>query len=209
MKLVCFPNNAAGGFVCDLLNNKQSAMVGYKTVGSEHSLFKISDTPTVQFSIDTDKWNQRVAEWKLLDLWVGTHAHPTAIPNLTEFDKIIAITTQSRLSKLYRWLRYYHGWFLTEYPNWIENEELDTIDKIRELAKNVFVEFSPVAGCINIELEDIINGIFVTSYKLDQEYFLKWLQANPWLNIDSETWAIKRFNEAEWELQNNQPYKYI
>jgi hypothetical protein len=207
MNLVCFANNTGGGLVCDLLNNKFN-INSYKTANIEHSKFKIGDTPTVQFLFDIDQWNRIVDNNREFDSWGGTHIHPSVIPDLSIFNRVIAITTHSRNSKLYRFLRYYHGWFCTEHPNWTEDNSLATIDKIRELAKNVFVEFVEHPDCENIEFEHIVNGNFVTNNNLNIEYFTKWKLSNPWLYNIPE-WSAKRFNEAEWELTHKKPYRYV
>lgn len=209
MNLVCFSNNTAGGLLCDLLNGNSVEMLGYKTTNQEHSAFKILDTPRVQRILYPAAWKYTVSQFIDSDKWFGTHFHPSVIPNLSEFDRVIAITTESRNSKLFRWLRYYHGWFKNSIPDWQENNDLDSIDKIRELAKDVFETFETHPQCENIEFEDIVNGSYIKSADLDWLQFSVWQQANPWLYTSEETWAVKRFCEAEWELEHNQPYRYI
>ena len=209
MNLVCFSNNTAGGLVCDLLNNEPINMVGYKTTNRAHSQFKISDTPSVQRQIDPDKWQERIAQVYGSSKWFGTHGHPSAIPDLEVFDRVIAITTETRNSKLYRWLRYYHGWFKNEYPLWQETESLGSIDKIRELAKNVFDTFEQHPRCENVEFEDIVSGKFIKDQVLDQLQFTNWQQHNVYLYSAASMWAIKRFEEAEWEIINNAEYRYV
>lgn len=209
LKLVCFANNTGGGLVCDLLNRQSNSMRGYKTTGIEHSAFKIGDSPTIYTNIDTDLWNQRVLKYSQSTSWFGTHTHPTVIPNLSQFDKVLAITTSSRKSKLYRWLRLYHGWFVNTFPDWKESDSIYSIDKIKELAKNVFAEFTPHPSCINVEFEDIVNGEFVKQYRLNTEYFNYWASNNRWLYQDEESWAVRRFNEAEFELNSGVPFKYF
>lgn len=143
-------------------------------------------------------------------LWFGTHLHPSGIPNLSIFDNVIAITTMSRASKLYRWLRYYHGWFKSNNPDWIEKDDLVSIDKIRHLSYNVFDPFTPNPACKNVEFEDIVSGKFIQDNKLNLEYFNIWKKKNSWLfPIDENSWSIKRFNEAEYEILFKSPYKYI
>lgn len=209
MNLVCFSNNTAGGLVCDLLNGYPVKMDGYKTTGVDHSVFKVLDSPTVQRKMHIGAWNHRVKEFSDYTKWMGTHYHPSAIPNLNEFTRVIAITTLTRNSKLYRWLRYYHGWFKNNNPTWGETDDLEDIDKIRELAKNVFDAFEPHPGCENVEFEDIVNGNFVTANQLDIDQFYVWRNHNPWLYQPGDSWAEKRFNEAEWEIKNHTPYQYI
>lgn len=209
MNLVCFSNNTAGGLLCDLLNGNKIEMQGYKTTNQEHSKFKVLDTPSVQRTLNVVSWNFRIEQHKNSNSWFGTHCHPSAIPDLSVFNRVIAITTETRESKLYRWLRYYHGWFKSYEPNWQETDELESIDKVRELAKDVFEAFESHPGCENLEFSDIVNGNYVRDNALDVDQFLIWKQANPWLYTDDETWAVKRFNEAEWELTNNLPYRYV
>jgi len=210
MKLVCFSNNTAGGLLCDLLNNKYNLTEGYKTGGKEHSILKISDTAGIELNIDIPKWESQVALYINNPIWAGTHQHPSVIPDLSKFEKVIAVTTTSRASKLYRWLRYYYGWYKSSHPDFIEDNSIESIDKIRELAKNIFVPFVPHKLCTNIEFSDIVNGSFVKDNNLNIDYFNQWQRNNPWLyNFNSYHWAINRFDEAEFELINDLPFKYI
>jgi hypothetical protein len=209
MKLVCFSNNTAGGLVCDLLNNHTSSMVGYRTDGLYHNAFKIGDVPGVQWTVNPSDWTKAVSRNREMDHWLGTHLHPSGVPDLSIFTDVIAITTCQRQSKIYRWLRYYYGWFQSEHPEWVESDDLADIDKIRELAKNVFEEFTPYHGCTNVEFADIVNGNFTSSQNLDNDHFQNWRNANSFLDYYSDSWAYQRFCEAEWELSNQMPYKYI
>jgi len=219
MKLICFSHNTGGGLLCNLFNNYlvfdeedpiDYPITPYRVTSWQHREFKLGDDPTVQRIVDIDKWNQKIDKWKDSNNWFSTHAHPSVIPNLSIFDEVIAITTITRDSKLYRWLRHYYGWFKYVEPNWIENNDINNIDKIRCLAYNVFEPFSPYLGCKNIEFEDIVSGKFIQDNNLDLDYFNSWKARNPWLYpIDENSWAVKRFNEAEYELLNKVPYKYI
>lgn len=210
MKLICFSNNTAGGLICDLLNNQAINLKGYQTTSKEHSLFKIGDTPTVQWTVDRTLWDKALNNFRNDTRWVGTHCHPSGIPDLTIFDKVICITTTTKQSKLYRWLRYYYGWFLTVTPKFIQDQSLESIDKCRILCKNVFEEFTPYINCINIEFEDIVNGNFIKQSNLNLIEFEKWKQANKFLyNYSADDWAVKRFNEAEHEVLTNTPFRYF
>lgn len=211
MNLVCFSNNTGGGILCDLLNNKTPNMNGYKCTGVEHSLLKISDSSTVSREVDSKRWQQVIIQLLSNDAdnrWVGTHYHPSAI-SLQSFKTTIAITTESRESKLYRWLRYYNGWFKTIEPDWQETSNLDQIDRIRCLAKNVFEPFESHPQCTNVEFADIVSGEFIYKNNLNKEHFAVWQQNNPWLYNDNNTWAVDRFNEAEYEIINQTSFKYL
>ena len=213
MKLICFSSNTAGGLLCNLLNNKfyPGIHLGYSLPSDEHDAMKMGlSSATIQKTVDIDEWNSRAQQLKDSDLWYGTHLHPSAIPRLDLFVKVLAITTTSRMSKLYRWLRYYHGWFKSVETSWEETEELVEIDKIRCLSKNVFEEFTPHPRCINVEFEDIVSGKFINENDLNIEYFNHWKSHNPWLYpIDAASWAVRRFDEAEYEITTNQSFKYI
>jgi len=210
MKLVCFSNNTAGGLLCDLLNRKTSKFSGYKISNLEHSAFKIGDTPTIQTQINLHAWQSRIDRYKNQSEWFGTHAHPSCIPDLSVFEEVISITTVTRKSKLYRWLRYYHGWFKNAHPDWQESDSLEQIDKIRELAKNMFEVFLPHDNCKNVEFEDIVEGKFVKEFDLDIEHFSNWKTNNTWLyNFKDADWAVQRFCEAEYEIATGVPFKYI
>lgn len=213
MKLVCYPNNTGGGLVCNLLNLRYDTNHyhgPYDVNSVDSNRFFVGDTATIQTSIDTNLWNHQIELNKHNKDWGGTHAHPSAIPNLDMFDEIIVITTQSRLSKLYRWLRYYYGLLPRLSPDWHESDNLDAIDKIRCLAYNVFEDFLPHNLSTNVEFEDIVSGNFVRNHKLNYEYFKIWQQRNPWLYpINYSSYPVLRFNEAEYEILHKTAYKYI
>lgn len=153
---------------------------------------------------------KKIQNLKNYSNWLGTHAHPSCIPDLSLFEKVIAITTMTRKSKIYRWLRYYHGFFKSINLEWQETDSLEQIDKIRELAKNVFEEFTPHSLCLNIEFEDIVEGKFVQDFGLNLEYFCQWQNRNKWLyNYQQYDWAMQRFNEAEYEVTTGEPFRYF
>lgn len=214
MKLVCFSNNTGGGLLCDLLNNKKSRFDQHKVINAEHKFFHISDTATVERNFNQKKWNdiffKLSIDSSLKDTWAGTHYHPSIIPNLSDFSSVIAITTESRQSKLYRWLRYYYGWFHSANPNFVENNSLESIDKIRCLAKNIFEPFESDPQCDNYEFSSLVDGSLIEKLKLDKNVFAQWKTRNPWLyDITKYQWGVERFNEAEYELTSNESFKYI
>jgi len=210
MKLVCFSNNTGGGLICDLLNHKHTWSDSYKISNIEHNVFKQTDTPTISTKIsDLDMWNKVSKKYKNSNQWYGTHVHPSAIPNLNDFEEVLIITTTSRNSKLYRWLRYYYGWFYSVEPNWIEDDNLEHTDKIREMAKNVFVEFSGWKDYPCVEFSDIVSGKFVNERNLNVERFNDWKSKNQFLfNSSINKWGTLRFNEAEYEIITGLAYKY-
>lgn len=208
MKLVCFSNNTAGGLVCDLLNQKISQFDGYKTNNHEHHLFDVGDAAGVYRDYDQKLWHKKLIENKNKDIWMGTHLHPSAIKDLSDFQEVIAITTTSLKSQYYRWLRYYNGWFLSNEKEFLESKEIDRVDKIRELVKNVFDVFGPDSRCKNVEFESIVDGSFVIDNNLDFNYYLNWKSKNTWLYDNSSLWATKRFYEALYESGTGLEFQY-
>ena len=210
MNLICFSNNTAGGLLCDLLNGNRVQLEDYKTIGHAHSLMKIGDSPDIQTSIDHNEWNKRIGLYKNYTFWAGTHCHPIGIPDLSVFDQIICITTEHRQSKLLRWLRYFQGWYKHTHPDFQENDSLETIDKIRELCKNVMISYNAHPTCINVEFYKIVNGDFVRELGLNEKEFKKWQDKNHFLYTHSvNDWAVKRFNEAEYEVVNQTSFRYF
>lgn len=209
MKLVCFPNNSGGGLVCDLLNKNTISMDGYKTSNQEHSLFKFSDSQAVQWTVNPIKWYLKINQYKGQDKWFGTHCHPSGIPNLAEFDQVISINVTTRNSKLYRWLRCYYGYFLKQNPHWKEVVDINAIDQVREFSKSMIESFPPSNNCRNVEFEDIVNGKFIMENNLDLTQFQTWKNSNSFLYDYKDTdWCVQRFIEAEYEVENNEPWQY-
>lgn len=209
MKLVCFSNNTGGGLLCDLYNNKIGNLEGYKTNGPEHSTFKLGDTETICTSVDIVKWNSRVSSFYSSPQWFGTHLHTDYIPDPSKFERIVSVTTETRHSKLCRWLRYYYGWFKVNHPDLEESSDLVVIDKVREFAKNVFVPFHKSSIGETVEFEDIVNGRYIAQNNLNMDYFKKWQQGNDFLYNYNNTWAYLRFLEAEYELESGLPFRYF
>ena len=209
MKLVCFSNNTGGGLVCDLLNGHSSPAQGYRLNSPEHNIFKIGDVPGVQWSVDIGAWLDRCDQHRNHVQWMGTHLHPRGIPNLDDFQQVVVITTERRTSRRLRWLRYYHGWFRSEFPHWQESSDLHDIDRVRELAKNTLVPYPAHAGCWNVEFADLVSGEFVANNNLDYDYYWRWRESNSFLMSPEDSWASQRFDEAEWEQLHQKPYRYI
>jgi hypothetical protein len=176
MNLVCFANHTGGGIVCDLLNNANSPLSGIRVRSTAHGVLKMGDTGRVHRQFDKDHWQflkQQVETDPFLSKsWVGTHCHPSCIPDvyLNEFTKIIAITTETWESKWYRYLRLVHGNLQpTKMP-------------IEESASYLVAEtFESHAKCVNIEFKEVVNGNFVKAFALNTETFNKWTEANNFL----------------------------
>lgn len=181
MKLICFPNFAAGGLVCELLNpidteDLTDGITFKKNI--HHNLMKIGDNGKVFRDFDEAAWHKCLTRLrgipKLAKMWTGTHCHPTAIPEkyFKEFEQVIAITTETRLSKYYRFLRYCHDHVIgKEFPP-------------KTIAHFVIESFESDPRCINVEFEHIVDGSWVKEMNLDYDKYLLWREINSFLYTD-------------------------
>ena len=218
MNLVCYPHYAAGGLICNILNQPpQSGSHISATVSSlEHVLF-IGDNWTVY-----DDFGPAEFEKKRLEVlktyspnkpWLGTHCHPKLI-DLSNFNKTISITTDSIQSQLYRWLRAYNLYFK---PQWVKYAGMERVDLMRETAKSYLTPFYHCEknGLVEIELSDIVNKtpkfVKLCNSMTNDPDFGKvdvWLEHNNFLLDHINTAEYNSFLEAEYEISTNQLYEY-
>lgn len=198
MKLVCFPNFAAGGLVCELLNPTKLNPVTGMTFGNnaQHHVFKIGDNGKVYREFNEIDWRYKlilISRWRAVqDMWLGTHCHPTAIPEkyFKEFEQVIAITTETRLSKYYRFLRY--CWDPTA----------NKMFPSHTIAHLVSESFESDPRCINVEFEHIVDGSWVKEMNLDYDKYLVWREINSFLYTDQAK-LRKIFDSIVPDDQNN------
>jgi len=213
MKIVSFPHYTCGGLLCDILNKTYSAIGKNGNIGSiTHNLGKIGDSDSIY-----DRFNKQ----KLLNalnnvnsgVWIGTHCWLGDIDTGSD-TQVINVTTMTYRSRLYRWTRAWHHYYLDSQP-WQNLAGLVEIDKQRETAKNYLSAFKPVykKNFINIEFADIVEGkpAFrrLTNIPIDH-HIVRWKQINNFLYQD-DIWAsapAQRFHEAEHEVQTKQSYTY-
>ena len=182
MKLVCFPNFAAGGLVCEILNPIDSVdfVVGITfNHNVHHNLMKIGDNGKVYREFDEAQWQARLLKVSRLPpthqkMWLGTHCHPSCIPEkyLNQFDEVMAITTETRLSKYYRFLRYCHDHVIGK------QYTPETI------AHFVMESFESNPRCINVEFQRIVDGTWATEMNLNNNKYLLWRELNSFLYIE-------------------------
>jgi len=213
MKLVCFPHYTCGGLLCDILNDTFSVIGANGGINSiHHSLGKIGDVDTVQTNFDAEKLIQAISLRSSGDnSWVGTHCWPGALP-VDRFEHIIAVTTSTWKSRLYRWTRSYHHYFA---PQWIRLSGMTQIDKTRETAKNYHIAFDPVMAnnVVNIEFADIVENTqefkhIVKDYSIER-HMERWQSINSFLYTD--IWnapSTHAFYQAEVEINLQKYYRY-
>lgn len=204
MNLVCFPHNAAGGLLCSLLNDTDYDIIdGMYNKNIEHSIFKIGDSRGVHRQFDEAKWLQRIKmsvykdkwpKWKQgYNTWFGTHCHPSVIPDtyIKMFVNVISITTETKLSRWYRFLRSYHNYL----GKVIGNATGGFID-IRSCAFEMLDPFEQSPNTQNVEFETIVNGTFVEERKLNETIFNRWKEANSYLYKKPDETLLKTFEDA-------------
>ena len=182
MNLVCFPPYGAGGYVCDVLNGTASLNYTDGTVGNP---FADSLKITVPRSFRTFRRENKLAyeyffQKKVKEvknkfdehIWLGTHCYPDEV-NTTEFNKVVVISTENAMSKVYRLMRVY---FMYEFwghrysPN--EDKKVNLEEKINNIDLSLYnFNYHNVVqpNARQLELEDIVND--TTSFnELVQEF---------------------------------------
>lgn len=222
MNLVCYPHYAAGGLICNILNQPpdSGSHIGSVVSSLEHFLF-IGDNHDVYDEFDLMEFeNKRQEALKTAPPnkpWLGTHCHPYRI-NLTNFNQSISITTESFQSRLYRWLRVYNLYFK---PQWENYFLLDRNDLMRETAKSYlkpFYKCNRLAGkeqLIEIELQDIVEC--TPTFKRICQQLTKnpnfgkvdlWLSKNDFLKDYQHRPEYASFMQADYELSTGISYSY-
>lgn len=212
MKLICFPHYTCGGLLCDILNDTFSNVGANGGINSiHHSLGKIGDTDTVQKDFDVDQLLQAINQSSNNNSWAGTHCWHGSLP-LDKFQHVIAITTSTWKSKVYRWTRAYHHYFA---PQWTQLHGMDQVDKMRETAKNYHIAFDPVTAgnVINIEFADIVEHTkefeyIVKDYSIEH-HMQRWQSINSFLYTDIwDAPSTHAFYQAEVEINLQRYYRY-
>ena len=130
MNIICFSSHSAGGIMCDLLNNTSMDRVAstrkrmdplYVIFNREHNMLKgvRVDRKNSYIDISNGVFNNEmylecIRELKYRnkpqDTWVGTHWHPTVIPNhILTSNKVIVITNERYASRLLLFIRLVNG----------------------------------------------------------------------------------------------------
>jgi hypothetical protein len=211
--LICFPHYTCGGLLSDILNNQFSIVTEQGAiVNPKSNKGKIGDTDTIHDQPDVEKIMSAIESMMHLDVWIETHACPSALP-LHKFDKVIAITTSTSRSKLYRWSRVYHHYFL---PQWQQLSGMQLIDKARETAKNYIVPFLPVQApdLVNIEFSDFVEFTAEAQQVIGnadyQNSMERWRKINKFLYVENfwNTFECQVFYQAEHEHYMQRCYRY-
>ncbi len=222
MNLIAFPHYTCGGLLCDILNDQWSEVGSRGQIQNHyHSLGKIDqiDSDDVYDNYDVslyDSFFRSAKDQVHDDVWISTHIWPDLLDK-TIFNKIILVTTQTYRSKVYRWLRCCHHYYESSKP-WLDARVDDEtyVDKVRETAKNYLKPFKSLSGrhIINLEFSDIVERSpaftnIVTSYDWIK-HLDRWQGINEFL-YDKDIWNsfyVKRFHEAEYELLTDSYYVY-
>jgi hypothetical protein len=211
--LVCFPHYTCGGLLCDMLDQKSSAISNNGAIESKsHNLGKIGDSESVYDDYDSELFYEKIKNIKTGS--IGTHCHPSKL-NLSRFDLVYNITTSTYRSKVYRWIRAYTHYF-SEQSHWTSLDGIDKIDKQRETAKNYLKSFDPVfaENVVNIEFSEVIDESAQFKKIIEdlngKGQYLRWVEVNKFLYA-TDLWnssLIMRFHEAEFETNLQIEYRY-
>ena len=215
LNLICFPHYTCGGLLCDIMTGSFSPLATNGGIANvHHSVGKIGDTDTVMLDFDTKKFMQQVLSKNLSNnSWIGTHCWPGLLP-LEQFNKVLVVTTTTFKSKIYRWARAHHHYFL---PNWKNLSEIDLIDKSRETAKNYLVPFNPVPNkpnVLNVEFADIVETTEEFYYAIGQRHIAqhldRWKEVNYFLYAENfwKSAVVDQFYQAELEINLGRYYRY-
>lgn len=213
MKIISFSHYTCGGLLCDILNDTWSAVDHKGGIDSlHHSIGKIGDSATVYRDFDQAQL-ERLLRQSTMPEWIGTHCWLGNV-NAALYDQAINITTVTQRSRLYRWIRAYHHYYLASDP-WQDLQHMQHIDKQRETAKNYLPTSDAIHNgkIINLEFADVVEtqAAFVALMPANLEkHMARWREVNFFL-YQPDVWrsvAADRFHEAEYEQGLAQRYQY-
>lgn len=219
MKLICAPHYTCSGILTDMLLGTNN-FDGHKTFGGyHHHVGKVGDSQLVHDNDSVyDSYDPTIVMNTIKNRtfdrnnWISTHCWPGLLP-LSEFDKIINITTTTFKSKIYRWIRVYTHYYMGE---WGELYGFERIDKMRSTAKNYLKPSIPVnqSPVYNLEFFDFVhdtqelkNVMQDIQYK---ELHDQWSRVNEFLYSD-KLWnseLVDIFCQAEFEVNMQRYYIY-
>ena len=213
MKLVSFPHYTCGGLLCDMLNDTFSSVDSHGGIQSiEHWVGNIGDSHGVMEEFNSETFFNHIQK-RNTQKWIGTHCWLGQI-DLRQITQVINVTTETYRSRLYRWIRAYHLYYIKSDP-WQGLREIDEIDKQRETAKNYLRAFRRIhdPAVINLEFADVVEtntSLFNLVGRDVSHHLERWQQINSFL-YRQDLWssaAARRFHEAEHELALQQRYVY-
>lgn len=213
MKIVSFPHYTCGGLLCDILNKTFSPVGSNGGIdGVQHSIGKIGDADSILTHFDTKKFFDMLGSADHQS-WIGTHCWLGNV-EINQDWQVINVTTSTYRSKLYRWVRAWHHYYVSSIP-WQNLTGLAEIDKQRETAKNYLSAFGPIhkPGFVNLEFADVVECKAAFQTLAGDEiagHMERWKQINYFLYQDS-MWtgsAAQRLYEAEYEMASQEKYIY-
>lgn len=190
MNLVCFPPYGGGGYVCDVLNGTTSTNHKDGTVGNvladslkiavPRSFRHFKSDNKLAYQYFFQKKVQEIKDKFESHMWLGTHCYPDEV-NMHEFDKVIVISTENVMSKIYRFMRVYFmydSWAKMYSPN--EDKTLNLEEKVGKIDLSLYnFNYHNVvqSNTIQLEMQDLIEDtpyfsklIDETSYNRDPIY---------------------------------------
>jgi hypothetical protein len=218
MNLICFPHYTCGGLLTDILNQTFSEVAVNGGINAvNHTLGKIGDSDTVFDQFDPKEFDLTVSHLHTIcgkDEWIATHCWP-GILDISKFNHVLSVTTNTYRSKLYRWIRAYYHYYEKSDP-WSTLSDQARIDKERETAKNYLIPFLPTQSknITNIEFAEVVETstefLKLTDGLETAHHMDRWKKINHFL-YDDKLWnstPLHRFYEAELETTLGRYYVY-
>jgi len=215
VNVITFAGYTGGGILCDILNLESSQIGPWNNIKNpKHNLGKI-DTENWHtgkgFNLDIFyekiKRNSANIAYKNKKQWVGTHCWPGAF-DTTIFDNVLNITTESRMSKIYRFARVFYASLHGQFPDWEHKQDKKTKPKLIENIVEFNQPFERVnkPNVTNMEFEHLVD--FNDTFKsiifqfLDKEYvkhlekrITVWKELNNFLYDEKLDTIIKLWDE--------------
>lgn len=208
MNLISFPGYTCGAILCDILN-KESSQVGPNNniLSGKHNILKIElengyngkEFSKHEFATRIDAASQYK---KLSNAWIGTHCWVGDI-DVSKFNNIIVITTETKNSKIYRFARVFYTMISGRFPYTKAKKPKDI------KMYNQSYEKVNKPNFINIEFEDFvewkndINEILINFVGVDFQKHIDsrrklWVEINDFLYDDTKMNYIHK----EWNKIN-------
>lgn len=219
MKLVSFPGYTCGGIICDILNLESSQVgTGNNIVSPTHNRAKIfTENWHTGTGFDVNEFYEKINNFRSVKryaeknerTWIGTHCSPTEF-NTDIFENILNITTENRLSKIYRHTRVFYTTLSGQFPDYIFKRNSLKPHRINQTPADFNQPFVKVfkPNIINLEFQDVVE--FTDTFQqtilqiIGKEFehhmhkrMAVWREINPFLFDDRINYIFKL-----WEKEN-------
>lgn len=147
-------------------------------------------------------WNHSVNKYrgKFNGQWFSTHFSPYKVPLITNplaenFDRVIVITTDNKLSRYSKFLRLCYN---ISYVDYNEDQHIEFYSNF--LTNSIENTWTGQAtdSYEHIEFNDIVTGKFVADNNLDRDYYEIWKRQNSFL-FETQSYDLKLVFETQFD----------